>query len=369
MFTIEQIADLIASTVKKLPPLQLSQIAQNIRDYHVYPTLFKNRGGKEMETRTGSGTCIPFTVLTKTAGSAKNVTIYEPDTTNVTDGLVEGEAPWRYSNFSYFFNEHEFEQNSGAKQLFNLIKLRREQALLDFADLLESNYFGKPADPTDKKTPWGLFYWLVQSSAANSATSNCGFNGGVPSGFSDVGGINPSTHTAWKNYVAPYYSVKDWDNSGTTVKGDFVAKLKRCIHYTNWISPLGGEEMGKSFGKAFKLLTNFAVVSDIEEMLEDKNDLTFGADAGKMYGVTHFKGFPFYAIDALDSDSGNPLYGVNTSTFELVFEPGFKMRESRPTKSPNQHNVLVTHVDCGYNWVCYDRRRNFVMNKVNNYAA
>ena len=60
---------------------------------------------------------------------------------------------------------------------------------------------------------------------------------------------------------------------------------------------------------------------------------------------------------------------MNTSTFELVFEPGFKMRESRPTKSPNQHNVLVTHVDCGYNWVCYDRRRNIVMNKVNNYAA
>lgn len=367
--TVEDITDLIASTVKKLPPMQFTQIAQKLTSYHVYPTLFKNRGGKEMETRTGSGTCIPFTALVKTAGSAKNVLIYDTDTTNIADGLVEGEVPWRYSTFSYFFNQHEFEQNSGAKQLFNLIKDRREQALLDFADLLEGNYFGKPVDSTDKRTPWGLFYWLVKTTDTSSATSNCGFKGGAPSGFSDVGGINPTNYPMWKNYTAPYYSIKDWDNSGTTVKGDFINKLKRCIHYTNWISPLGGEELGKSFGKQFKLLTNFSVVSAIEEMLEDKNDLTFGADAGKMYGVTHFRGFPFFAIDTLDGATDDPLYGVNTSTFEMVFEPGFKMRENKPIQAPNQHNVLVTYVDCGYNWVCYDRRRNFVMNKVNTHAA
>lgn len=216
--TVEDIADLIASTVKKLPPMQFTQIAQKLTSYHVYPTLFKNRGGKEMETRTGSGTCIPFTALVKTAGSAKNVQIYDTDTTNIADGLVDGEVPWRYSTFSYYFNQHEFEQNSGAKQLFNLIKDRREQALLDFADLLEGNYFGKPVDSTDKRTPWGLFYWLVKTTDATSATSNCKFNGGVPSGFSDVGGINPANYPMWKNYTAPYYSIKDWDNSGTTVK-------------------------------------------------------------------------------------------------------------------------------------------------------
>ena len=240
--TVEDIADLIASTVKKLPPMQFTQIAQKLTSYHVYPTLFKNRGGKEMETRIGSGTCIPFTALVKTAGSAKNVLIYDTDTTNIADGLVEGEVPWRYSTFSYFFNQHEFEQNSGAKQLFNLIKDRREQALLDFADLLEGNYFGKPVDSTDKRTPWGLFYWLVKTSDATSATSTCGFKGGAPSGFSDVGGINPTNYPMWKNYTAPYYSIKDWDNSGTTVKGDFVNKLKRAST-TPTDLPLGGEEL------------------------------------------------------------------------------------------------------------------------------
>ena len=366
--THEDIKDLVQGTINTLPPVKFTQLSQKYRDYHIYPTMFKGSGA-DMDVETRSGTEIEFDALVKNSQTARNTGLYEPDTTSVVDGLKKGKVPWAYTQASYFFEDREVSMNSGKRQLLNLIKTRREQCMLNLADILEENFFGAPEGPTDVKTPRGLFYWLVKSSATTSATSNCGFNGGHPSGFNDVGGLSVSDHPAWKNYVAPYYSVKPWDNSGTTVLGDLAPKLRRALKYTNWKSPLGGEEMGKNFGLNYKLFTNVETESQIEEMLEDKNDLMFKSDLTPLYGKTTFKGHPFYSVGILDGDSTNPIYGVNTSTFKMIFLSDFKMRESTVRDAPNQHLVSIVFVDNGYNWVCVNRRLNFVLSKVSTYAA
>lgn len=363
------IRDLIQATLNILPPVKFTQLAQKYRDYHVFPTMFKG-SGDSMQIQTKGGTAIHFDILVKPSGNAKNTEMYEPDTTSASDGLQRGTAPWRFTTSSYMFEDHEVAMNAHSRnELINLVKVRKEQNMIDLANLLEENFFGKPADSSDTKTPWGLFYWLVKSSAANSATSGCGFNGGAPDGFTDVGGVNPSTYPQWKNYVAPYYSVSPWSNSGTIVKGDFIPKIRRAIRRVNWKSPLGSAEMGKDFGLKYKLFTNDELISQIEEELESHNDLLFKADIVPLFGKTTFKGFPFFAIDILNNDSSNPLYGVNTDTFTMYFLNGFKMREDGVRDAPNQHNVSVVFTDNTYNWVCHNRRANFVMNKVDTYAA
>ncbi|MBR3651479.1 MAG: phage major capsid protein [Victivallales bacterium] len=362
------IQDLVMSVIDQLPPADLVQIAQELRDYHVFPTLFKGSGDK-LKVVTAGGTECVFDALVKKSQNARNVGLYEPDTVSAIDGLAKGQVPWRHTQVSYLFEDHEIAMNADPHQLVNLIKLRREQAMLGLADLLEANFFGKPENADDAKTPWGLFYWLVKSTAVNSATSNCGFNGGAPSGFSNVAGLSPSTYPQWKNYVAPYYSVGKFSDGGTLTDGDFIPHLRRCFEYTNWKSPLGGEEMGKTFGQRFKLFTNFELQEQVEKYLEDKNELLFKADLAPLYGKTTFRGVPFFSVPFLDNDSSNPVYGVNTDTFEFRFLKGFKMRESEVKDAPNQHNVSIVFCDNSYNLICYDRRRNFVMNKVANYAA
>ncbi len=366
--THNDIQDLVQGTINTLPPVQFTQLSQKYRDYHIYPTMFKGTGA-DMDVKTQSGTEIEFQLLIKNSENARNVGLYEPDSTSITDGLKKGKIEWRNTQTSYFFEDHEIEMNSGKHQLLSLIKERREQCMLNLADLLEENFFGCPESSTDKLTPYGLFYWLVKSSQSTSATANCGFFGGAPSGFSDVGGVSPSTVPGWNNYVAPYYSIRPWDNSGTTVQGDFAPKMRRALYYTNWKSPLGGAEMGKTFGLKYKLFTNVETVSQIEEELEAKNDLMFKTDIVPLFGKTTFKGHPFYPIGILDGDTTNPVYGVNTSTFTMYFLQGFKMRESQLKDAPNQHLVSVVFVDNTYNWICNNRRLNFVLSKVSTYAA
>ena len=64
-----------------------------------------------------------------------------------------------------------------------------------------ADWFGKPTDSSDVVTPRGLFYWIVK----NSGTP--GFNGGIPSGFTDVGGLSPTTYPRWKNWTGQYVNI------------------------------------------------------------------------------------------------------------------------------------------------------------------
>lgn len=362
--THKDIQDLVMSVVNELGPMKLTQIAQEYQDYHVFPTIFK--GGKDIKQR--SGTEIVETVLLNFDGNAKNTSLFEQDTTSASDGLKRTKTPWAHSQTSYLFEDHEVAMCSGKHELLDLIKVRREQSLGSFAELVEDNYFGCPSGPDDDKTPRGLFYWLVKSTAATSAAANCGFFGAAPSGFTEVGGLNPTTYPSWKNYVAAYYSIDDWSDSGVTVRGDFIEKVRRAYHYTRWTSPLGGSEIGHAYKHNFRLFCNYETVAQLERQLESRND-SLVRDITPLADKVVFRGIPFFPVSKLDSDTSNPIYGVNESTFTTYFLTGFHMRESLIKDAPNQHLVSVVFVDNTYNFVCSDRRRNFVLSKVGTYAA
>ena len=44
-------------------------------------------------------------------------------------------------------------------------------------------------------------------------------------------------------------------------------------------------------------------------------------------------------------------------------------QERLVTVETNQHNVMVWFVDCVYNWICRDRRRNFVISTATTYPV
>jgi len=66
-------------------------------------------------------------------------------------------------------------------------------------------------------------------------------------------------------------------------------------------------------------------------------------------------------VPKLDSDSQNPVYGVDHSTFYPVCLTGDYLRESEAKPAPSQHNVFQVFVDLTYNYLCIDRRRNWVL--------
>ena len=60
----------------------------------------------------------------------------------------------------------------------------------------------------------------------------------------------------------------------------------------------------------------------------------------------------------------DPVYGVNWGVLKPVFLSGEYMREEGPTQVPGQHTTMQVFVDSTLNFMCTDRRRNFLLSKV-----
>ena len=72
-------------------------------------------------------------------------------------------------------------------------------------------------------------------------------------------------------------------------------------------------------------------------------------------------------VPHLETDTTNgtdPIYGVNWGTLKPVFLSGEYMREEGPTQVPGQHTTMQVFVDSTLNFMCTDRRRNFLLSKV-----
>jgi hypothetical protein len=73
-----------------------------------------------------------------------------------------------------------------------------------------------------------------------------------------------------------------------------------------------------------------------------------------------FRNHPIIWVPKLDADTTNPVYGVDHSTFYPICLRGNYLRESKPMTDATQHNVYQVFVDLSYNYICLDRRRNWV---------
>ena len=80
-----------------------------------------------------------------------------------------------------------------------------------------------------------------------------------------------------------------------------------------------------------------------------------------MDGQAVFKKIQFNWVPKLDDDTENPVYGIDITSFFPVVLAGDYLRESSPAKAAKQHNVFEVFVDLSYNFLCIDRRRNFVI--------
>ena len=113
------------------------------------------------------------------------------------------------------------------------------------------------------------------------------------------------------------------------------------------------------------LYTVHSVLATMRRLLQAGND-NLGPDVAKWAGDVVVKGTPVTWVPSLTNsdspayDSTAPFYGINWKTMEYFFKEGRNMVKHPPTQAPNQHTVRIRVMDNWGNFVCYDRRRNFV---------
>jgi len=336
--TDQNIADMITTTLHDLGRGRFWQIAQELSEYYVLPRLLR-KGNVKIKS---NGIGVKETLMHSTGGQSRWVGLNEEDSYNWQDILTSLTVVWVRLTDNMSWERRMLLENRGEARINNVIKPQRVAIWLRMATALEDGFFAAP-DATDTKKPWGLKYWLVK----NATT---GFNGGLPSGFSTVGGVNITTYPTFKNYTFQYTDVS---------KSDVIKKLRTAHRKTNWRSPYKTSEMRSEFGARRQLFMNENTISGFEDVGEAQNE-NLGRDVAPFDDMISFKRHPLVYIPFLDSDTSNPIYMTDLDTIYPIVLKGDYLRETDARLAPNQHNTFISDMDLSINFVCANRRANAV---------
>lgn len=336
----DSVLDLVTTSLRELGRMKWSMIATSLQQYVAMPQLLKKE-----KVEIGSGYGIQWNVQKSLGGYAERTGLYATDNVNVADVMTTANAPWRHLKTKYAFDRREITMNSDPARIVDLAKIRRVTAMTDLAVLMETDFWNKPVDSTDTDKAFGVPYWIVQNATE-------GFNGGDPSGFTaGAGGLTAASVANWQNWSGQYTTVTD---------DDLITKMRKASTFTNFMPPVDVPQYGTNGSSQYGYYTNYSVLGTMEKLLTRQND-NLGNDLASKDGSTLFRQNPVKWVPFLEADTKNPVYGINWSVFKPVVLKGEYLREAPPQPAPSQHTVVQVFVDLTYNYACYDRRANFVL--------
>jgi hypothetical protein len=353
----EDITDLVAGTLKHLGRMKFQQIAQNLQDYEVVGNWFKRD-----KVQFDYGVGIQRNIMGSLSKQARHTGAMTTDSVDIPTLMVQLALNWRHAQVPWAFEYQELLMNRGEALVFNVVKPRRVDALLSMAEELEAKAWTLTTSG-DKLMPWGLPYWIVYSAVAAPG----GFNGGAPSGFTTVGGIDPTVTTNFKNYCSTYVAV---------TKLDLIKTMRQAHRKIRWRAPVNVADYGRGGYGNLRLYTDNTTIAAFEDLGEAQNE-NLGRDLGRFGGakdvkyveeVLTFRRHPLIYVPQIDDTSvftaaTNPVYMIDHSTFYPVCLAGDYLREGEVIRAPNQHNLFRIFIDLTYNYLCVDRRRNAVFSK------
>ncbi len=342
------IADLLVATQDHLGPNKFEDLASNF-EWYLADTFMRKEN-----RRYQGGTKGRFNAITSTSGAAKMTGIGATDDVDVRPNLTNGEVEWRHSTVNYAIDEIEVMMNaSEPHRIVELVATRRAGAMIDLAELMETQLWSSPADGSDNA--FGIPYWVTDNASD-------GFNGGNPSGHSDKGGIDASSVSSWNNWTFTY--------SAFSV-ASLVRKMRTAQYRTNWRPPTEIPGYDRKGDRYCFVMVNTDTIVQMEEMLDAQNE-NLGADlatfGGKTQGFTRtgqgmvfFRGYPVIQVPKLrDSSLTDPIYMLDLNKFGTRILKNRFMKETVIPRASRQHTVTEFHVDTTFNWVCENVRHQAV---------
>ena len=343
--------DLIETTLRHLDKVKWTDIVVDLQRHTAMPQLLKKN-----RVEFGSGHCDQFNLRVDSNNAARNVKLNEEDNPTTADTQIRGQIDWRHSETHWAIEERIIAMNREPARLVNLLKTSRVDAMTSLAGLMEDNFWGAPPAKGDTLKPLGVNYWIALGGASDKGfLGNLPESGGYVAG-DKVGGVDPAAYTNWKNYVDFFSKVS---------KSDLIRAWREAAVKTDFRPPVDGPY--NNVGQQFAFYTSYAIISRMEEILESQNQ-NLGNDVASKEGLTTFRRTSVNWVPFLDVDQGNVaqnrVYGINWKNFMPVFLSGEYMRESNVSPHPLHHRTITQYIDCTYNFLCNDRRSQFVLRDV-----
>lgn len=339
------IPDIIAAGLAQLGRGRVVDLTTDTQKFYAWSLM--TRQGKI--DKQSDGHSIQWDLMIDDNGSARAVGLYSQDNINVPNVLKQVSIPWRHIEASYAFDHHEIDMNKGASQIVKIMEIRRYAAMVAMAKFFEDRFWRLPA-ADDTRNMLGLPYWIVKSNTA--VTTNDGFNGGLPSGYSSVAGLSNVDVPRWANYAAQYTNID---------VTDLIPKWERAADYTDFTPPVTNPKDFNT-GDSYSYCTTYPVYSASKQILRSQND-NLGTDLDPYHDRPTFRRVPITWVKQLDIDTTDPIYGINWGQFKLAVLSNWWMKEFVQDRMPGQHNVTGVFLDSSVNPILRDRRSAFVLAK------
>lgn len=351
----DSINDLVKSTLPDLGKGMLTEIAEDIQEFTAVDTFFKP---DMMEKKRGRK--VQWPMLVEDNENTVNHGLYHEFTVAQHDGTQTAEEQWTWTTYHWTWDENEILMNRAPAEIFDYLESKKRAAFLGFCKKSEQNLWNGLLTSDDTVNPKSIPYWIPKSS-----TAAFGFNGTilVNSGFTTVAGLSPTTYTAHAAGTGIYTDV---------IETDFVDLLTEAIRKTGWKSPRAKGSSPKEHGDATpdrrRFWTNSALLGDLESLARQNND-SLGANIVAYMGNVLVNRREVDWVPYLDGDTTNPFYGVHTGTFKVAYIPDRWMTSIRIDRLPRMPSSGIVYDQSGYQFICYNRRRNFVLATANSYAV
>ena len=286
--------------------------------------------------------------------SARFVGLYENDGAAINDATAKGKVGPRFVDANYVFDVREKIFQRPAIEIVEYVRTKYLRMIMSYYELMEPTLWGKPEDVNDKKTPYGVAYWVTKQSNADAlVNANGGFDGKDPSGFSEGrAGISSTTYPRFANWACQYENVS---------KEDLVRKMRRAVRKTAFRSPISHAEPTLG-GTRNGIYTGDNVIHVMEELLEAQN-MNLGNDLASKDGKVMFKSHPVVYAPYLDNDSTDPVYMLDWKWLALGMMEDWQKHVSAPMPVAGKHNVRAVFLDAGCNMVCTNLRKQAVFHK------
>jgi hypothetical protein len=339
--TPDQIADFTFATISNFKRNKWTDISLEHTEY------ISSKLIDEKKVVEQGGDQIKFDIQYKNTGTARVTGLYAQDNTSSEDVLTQGSCPWTFEDVSWSYDVREDQFQTDRETIVKLLLLKEHAALNNMAELMEQLLWTAPTSSTQAK-PLGIPFWLQKDA---STTPGGAFNGGNPTGYSGgAAGVSSTTYPRWKNWTFGYTNV---------TSDDLIKKIKKAMFNTHFTPPHASPEL--AFGKGdHDIFTTYTVVEQMERLAESRND-NLGKDLAKYMNMVTVGGVGVKAVPYLEAnDSSQPLYGVNWKYFRPYVKSGLDMRRRKPKEAPNQHMVYNVFIDHAMQYICYNRRCQWV---------
>lgn len=275
------------------------------------------------------GAALAWKVQVARVNNTRYTQLYDEDRSNVGNGMKGMEVKWSMQTTNYTYDVREPALQGGSEtEILDVMQVKESEMYEGWADRMFEYMWTLPTYGSVPQEMFGIPYWLVKNSSATP-----GFNGGHPTGYSDVAGLSRTTYPKLKNWTYTY-------TLNAYTRTDIVAKTIEAMEMCFFAPP---PKVGGGTPKPrWQLYTTWAVKDALKQLAEQRND-NLGNELGYREGEVTINGVPLTWCDALDGgrglptadlgpcvDTTNPIYGVDWGQFKLVFHKDYQAIRTGP---------------------------------------